>query len=182
MNEDPAVLPNDQPLPNPFSPQDVQRILADRSWSLDPPSSEQTAWIERATALLGPQAADPAALSELLSLVFHYDARQALETVDAHVVLSRYAARDVVRQLALLLLENGPLTTDRFREIITALKDSLGMRSRELFHPLRLALAGRSGDGELDRVILLLDDAAPAFPGRVKTARERIFEFCAALD
>ena len=182
MNEDPPLLPNDLPLPNPFSPQDVQQILKDRSWSPDPPSSEQVAWIERATALLGPQAADLAAFAELLSLVFHYDAHQVLETIDAHVVLSRYAARDVVRQLALLLLENGALTTNRFREIVTSLKESLGMRGRELFHPLRLALAGRSGEGGLDRVILLLDEAASAFPERVKTARERIVEFCAALD
>ena len=181
MNEDPAVLPNDPPLPNHFSPQDVQRILTDRSWAPDPPSREQVAWIERATAMLGPQASDLTALAELLSLVFHYDARQVLGTVDAHVILSRYAARDVVRQLALLLLETSPLTTDRFREIIAALKESLGMRGRELFHPLRLALAGRSGEGALDRVILLLDEGASAFPGQVKTARERIVEFCAAL-
>jgi len=31
-----------------------------------------------------------------------------------------------------------------------------------LFHPIRLALAGRAGEGELDRVILLLDEAAGA--------------------
>jgi hypothetical protein len=34
----------------------------------------------------------------------------------------------------------------------------------------------------LDRVILLLDEAALAFNAKAKTARERIVEFCAALD
>src|SRR5216684_3296790 len=54
---------------------------------------------------------------------------------------------------------------------------------RELFHPIRLALAGRAGEGELDRVILLLDEGAGAsFAVRVKSARERILEFCSALD
>jgi hypothetical protein len=98
-------------------------------------------------------------------------------------VLSRYAARDVLRQLALLLLEGAGLDSDRFKEIIAALKDGLDIRGRELFHPIRLALAGRAGEGELDRVILLLDEAAGAgFAVRVKTARERILEFCAGLD
>jgi hypothetical protein len=98
-------------------------------------------------------------------------------------VLSRYAARDVVRQLALLLLEGPGLDSNRFKEIITALKDGLDLRGRELFHPIRLALTGRAGEGELDRVILLLDEAAKAgFAVRVKTARERILEFCAGLD
>jgi hypothetical protein len=46
-----------------------------------------------------------------------------------------------------------------------------------------LALAGRAGGGEFDRVILLLDSAAGT-PGLapVKNTRERILEFCAALE
>jgi nondiscriminating glutamyl-tRNA synthetase len=98
-------------------------------------------------------------------------------------VLSRYAARDVLRRLALLLLEGGALDSDRFKAIVTSLKESLDIRGRELFHPIRLALAGRAGEGELDRVILLLDEAAGAgFAVRAKSARERILEFCAGLD
>jgi len=45
-----------------------------------------------------------------------------------------------------------------------------------------VALAGRPGDGSLDRVILLLDEAAPLpFAAPVKSARVRILEFCTAL-
>src|SRR6266850_1621038 len=106
-----------------------------------------------------------------------------LGRVESHAVLSRYGARDVLRQLALLLLEKGALDSDRFKEIITSLKENLDFRGRELFHPIRLALAGRAGGGEMDRVILLLDEAAsPGFTLRVKSAGERILEFCAGLD
>ena len=46
-----------------------------------------------------------------------------------------------------------------------------------------LALAGRAGEGELDRVILLLDEAAGlSFTVPVKSVRVRIVEFCAGLD
>jgi hypothetical protein len=59
----------------------------------------------------------------------------------------------------------------------------MDLRGRELFHPIRLALAGRAGEGELDRVILLLDEAAGLpFAVKVKSVRVRIVEFCAALD
>jgi len=52
-----------------------------------------------------------------------------------------------------------------------------------LFHPIRLALTGRSGEGALDRVILLLDSAAVlAFAVPVKSARTRVLEFCSHLD
>jgi hypothetical protein len=46
-----------------------------------------------------------------------------------------------------------------------------------------LALAGKIGEGELDRVILLLDSAVRLdFAVPVKGTRQRILEFCAALD
>jgi nondiscriminating glutamyl-tRNA synthetase len=168
---------------NHFSGADVAALLRERGWLASEPTAEQLGWCEHAAAILGSQAADRAALGDLLSLVFQYDARELLAKVESHVVLSRGAARNVLRQLALLLLNGGPVTTERFKEVISVLKGSLDLRGRELFHPLRLALAGRAGEGELDRVILLLDEAAALpFAQPVKSARTRILEFCAALD
>jgi glutamyl/glutaminyl-tRNA synthetase len=168
---------------NAITARDVAEILREEGWLLGDASPAQLAWCERAAALLGPHLADRRSLTDLLRLVFHYDAQELLAKVESHSVLSRSGARDVVRHLALLLLDGAPLTAERFKEIITALKDRVGLRSRELFHPIRLALAGRAGEGDLDRVILLLDVAtALNFAVLVKSARKRIVEFCAALD
>ena len=168
---------------NPFTAADVAGMLREQGWAATELSAEQVAWCEHAAAILGTQAADRVALADLLGLVFHYDSKELLAHVENHAVLSRYAARDVLRQLALLLLEGTALDSEGFKGIITSLKASLDIRGRELFHPIRLSLAGRAGEGELDRVILLLDEAAGAsFAVRVKSARERILEFCAALD
>jgi hypothetical protein len=181
--------PQETPKPAPpaatsvFTARDVAEILREQGWLLGDPSPAQFAWCEHAAALLGPQVSDRRTLAELLNLVFHYDAHEILAKVESHTALSRYAARDVLRHLALFLLDGAPLTTDRFKEVVNALKDILGIRSRELFHPIRLALAGRVGEGELDRVILLLDEAGTlSFTTPVKPARERILEFCSALD
>jgi hypothetical protein len=168
---------------NPFTAADVAGILRQRHWLGGEASPEQHTWCARAAALLGPHAADQAALAELLGLVFAYDAVQAMCKTENHVVMSRYAARDVLRQLALFLLEGPALTPERFQEIVTLLKARFEVRGWELFHPLRLALAGRAGEGALDRVILLVDEAAAVgFAVKVKTVRERVLEFCAALD
>jgi hypothetical protein len=166
---------------NPFSGTDVAGVLRERRWLSSEISSEQKAWCERAAFLLGPQAADREALVALLRLVFEYDAAVAMASVEAHVVMTRYAARDVIRQLARLVLDGGTCTAERFKEIVTALKERLDLRGREVLLPLRLALAGRAGDGGLDRVILLLDAAAGA-GFAVKTVRQRMIEFCSALD
>jgi glutamyl-tRNA synthetase/nondiscriminating glutamyl-tRNA synthetase len=137
---------------NPFTADDVIAILRERGWLAGESSTEQRSWCERAASMLGGHAADRAGLTELLGLVFHYDAREIISKVESHVVLSRYAARGVIRQVALLLLDGAVLTSERFKEIVTALKDGMELRGRELFHPIRLALAGRAGEGELDRV------------------------------
>jgi glutamyl-tRNA synthetase/nondiscriminating glutamyl-tRNA synthetase len=171
------------PRANPFSGSDVLEILRERRWLVGEASPEQLVWCERAAFLLGAQVQDRAGLAELLSFVFHYDAAETLGRMESHLVMSRYAARDVLRQFSLALLDGAPLTPDRFSEIITAMKDTMEPRGRELFHPIRLALTGHSGDGALDRVILLLDSAALlTFAVPVKSARARVVEFCSRLD
>jgi hypothetical protein len=177
MNSEANSLPNGRV----FTTADVQFVLRERGWSSEEISARQQAWCERAAFLLGPQAADRATLAELLGLVFQYDARSTMSGVDAHVVMTRYAARDVIRELARLVLAGGVCSVERFKEIVTALKERLDLGAREVLHPLRLALVGRVGDGKLDRVILLLDAAAEA-GFAVKTVRQRIIEFCSALD
>jgi hypothetical protein len=170
--------------PNKLTAEDVASVLRERGWiSSSEISAEQTAWCERAAFLLGPQAADRESLAGLLRLMFEYDAARAMASIEAHAVMTRYAARDVIRLLARLVLEGGPCTPDRFKEIVTALKERLDLGGREVLQPLRLALVGRAGGGELDRVILLVDAAATAgFAPTVKTLRERMIEFCSALD
>ena len=169
---------------NPFSATDVAEILRDRGWLNSELSPAQAAWSERAAAMLGPHVEDRSGLADLLGLVFHYDAAKLMEQSDTHVTMSRYGARGVLRRLARLILESSvAFDSERFKEVVTTLKATSDIRSRELFQPLRLALAGRAGEGDLDRVILLLDEAAAAsFATKVKTVRERALEFCAALD
>src|SRR5271163_2174697 len=168
---------------NPFTGGDVAEILREREWITGEGSPEQMAWCDRAALLLGPQVADRAELGNFLALVFHYDAAEALARIESHIVLSRYAAREVLRRFAMELLDGAPLTPDRFSEIITGMKESMEPRGRELFHPIRLALTGRAGEGALDRVILLLDAAAALpFAVPVKSARTRMLEFCSHLD
>jgi nondiscriminating glutamyl-tRNA synthetase len=172
-----------QPSPSPLSASDILAILHEQSWLTADPTPEITAWCERAAALFAHSHTDHATLTGLLRAVFSYDAVQILQSPESHSVIARAGAREVIRHVALFLLDPAPLSTDRFREIIEFLKTSVGLRSRDLFHPLRLALTGRAGEGDLDRIILLLDEAATLpFAVPVKSARTRILEFCTALD
>ncbi|HUA01814.1 MAG TPA: hypothetical protein VMB02_15875 [Candidatus Aquilonibacter sp.] len=171
-----------------FTAADIAAILRERGW-LDlsvglaaSPAFEE--WCARAADLLAPQVSDVSAMAGLLSLLFVYDATALVREPGNQAVLARGGARDVIRAFANRLLDGGELDSDRLKEIIDGVKAALPYRGRELFYPLRLALAGRAGDGELDRVILLLDPAAALaeFSVPVKGARQRMLEFCAASD
>ena len=171
----------------PFTATDIAAILRERGWLASAPEPVANAalddWLARAAELLGPQAADRAALASLLGLIFSYDARALLDDTANQAVLAREGAREVLRELANRVLDGVAVDSDRFKEIVEGMKTAIPYRSRAMFHPIRLALAGRAGDGELDRVILLLDAAATLdFAAPVKGTRQRMLEFCAALD
>jgi hypothetical protein len=182
-----AAIPirSGEPRENLFSASDVDEILIERGWIESGVAQTEplTAWIARAAQLLGSQATDYTALRELLALIFGYDAPDILQTEVSHAVLSREGAREVIRELALAVLEGPAVDSERFKVIISEIKSRVAYTGRELFYPVRLALAGRVGGGELDRVILLLDDAA-ATPGLapVKNVRQRMLEFCTAME
>lgn len=166
---------------------DVEQILVDRGWlpagDARQPDARLEEWLERAAQLLGPQAGERAQLAALLERVFVYDAAALLRQPANQAVLARAGAREIIRELANAVLPGGEIDSDRFKQIIDALKSALPYRSRALFHPIRLALAGQAAEGELDRVILLLDSASKLnFVTPVKNTHQRMLEFCAALD
>ncbi len=171
------------PPANPWSAADVLKILCERGRLGSAAGADLATWTGYAAALLGLHAADRVALEDLLSLIFYYDAPAILARSESQAVMARIGAREVIRALANRVLEGPEIDSDRFKQTISALKDAMPYRGRGLFYPIRLALAGRSGEGELDRVILLLDSAARLrFAQPVKGVRQRMLEFCAALD
>jgi hypothetical protein len=176
-------------LANSFASADIGAILRESGWldaARDADAGEEAAleaWLARAAELLGPHAADRMALASLLALIFSYDAAAILRDAANQAVLAREGARDVIRELANRILEGGDVDSNRLKEIVEGIKAAVPYRSRAIFHPIRVALAGYAGGGALDRVILLLDAAARLpFAVAVKGTRQRMLEFCAALD
>ena len=176
---------------NPFRSCDIERILRSRGWLAGEACPDVTQWMHEAASLLGPQATEistepseiSGALENLLFLIFVYDAKAILSSPENQAVMSREGAREVIRELANRILSGPEIDSTRFKEIIDGMKARLSFHARKLFHPIRLALVGRAGEGELDRVILLLDSASQlTFATAVKGTRQRIIEFCAALD
>ena len=88
-----------------------------------------------------PTRTGPRIAAALLALVFNYDAAANLREAENQSLLAREGAREVIRELASRVFEGGDVDSDRFKEIIGAMKAALPYRGRALFHPIRLALA-----------------------------------------
>lgn len=188
LSETNAAVETSPPPINQFASADVAAILRECGWLHDvqrrhEEDSRLDAWLVRAAQLLGPHASTREELASLLSLIFAYDAGNLLRDRASHALLARSGAREVIRELANHILAAGEIDSDAFKSLIDGLRAALPNRGPALFGPIRLALAGKIGEGELDRVILLLDSAAKLdFVVPVKGTRQRILEFCAALD
>src|ERR1035441_10078416 len=126
---------------NSFTAADVAVILHEHGW-IRSESDAATIWMAEAAALLGPRATNREALARLLSMVFEYDAHTVLALRECQEVLSREGAREVLRALATEILSGGPVDSNRLKEIVSALKEKLPYRSREMFLPLRVSVAG----------------------------------------
>lgn len=167
---------------SPATAVDMTAILRARGW-LREETEAASLWASQAAAMLGPRVANADDLARLLALIFDYDARAVLAARASQEVVCRAGAREVLRALAAEILSRGPVDSDGLKEIVNAVMAKLPYRSRDIFLPLRVAVAGCAGDGALDRVTLLIDRAA-ATQGLapVKSVRARILEFCATLD
>jgi hypothetical protein len=179
--------------------QDIETILRERGWLNRECDADLAAWLADAAALLRrstgntpaenevhsrlPPEQSREALTDLMSLIFQYDAEESLARVQSHIVLARAGARAVIRELANRVLEGPEIDSDRYQLLLEGLEQTVGFSGRGLLHPVRLALAGRAGEDELDGVIVLIDRAAGLpFAVVVKSTRQRMLEFCAAMD
>lgn len=183
---------SEMPVPRPalFETKEIEGILRERRWLEGEITPEIEEWMRDAASWFGEQTAENnkeaqherEELAHLLGLIFSYDAAELLKIPENQSILSREGAREVIRELANLVLTRHQIDPQGFREIVDALKKKFGSQGRTIFYTLRLALAGKAGEGELDRVILLLDRAAKLlFRAPVKSTRQRMLEFCAAF-
>ncbi|MGH9702755.1 MAG: hypothetical protein ACRD4K_05225 [Candidatus Acidiferrales bacterium] len=182
-----------------WTARDIETILRQRGWLKIECDAGLEAWLAEAAALLSRSTGNTAvevearshpeaeqsreALADLMNLIFQYDAEESLARIQSHIVLARAGSRAVIRELANRVLEGPEIDSNRYKLLLEGLEQTVGFSGRGLLHPVRLALAGRAGEDELDGVILLIDRAAGLpFAVAVKSTRQRILEFCAAMD
>ncbi|HYM23920.1 MAG TPA: glutamate--tRNA ligase family protein, partial [Vicinamibacterales bacterium] len=120
-----------------------------------------------------------------LAFLFDYAPAKTLADPVLRGEFAADGARAVVEALADSLLDAPPLDRESFRAIANDVKARTGQKGKALFHPIRIALTGRSEGPELDLAVPAIDRGAqlPKTAGLppVMSNRDRAAAFVTAL-
>ena len=150
------------------------------------PDSKGLAFLESAIPIASLSVDRLEQVPERLAFLFAYDAGATLSVGAVREEMRSPGPRGVVKALADLLAEVPRLDRDRFRAVAHDVKGRTGQKGKALFHPIRVALTGRSEGPELDLSVPAIDGGADLPPSagipKIIGCRERAAMFLTAID
>jgi glutamyl-tRNA synthetase/nondiscriminating glutamyl-tRNA synthetase len=144
-------------------------------------SPEQHQWLEKAVEILIEGANKFSELPQKFSLLFEFDPEKLDE--EARNIVQTEEARKVLK----LFFQKTSTLKDFSYEIFAGLtgeiKEETGIKGKDLFHPLRVALTARASGLELDKFIPLVEEGSRLnFPRPVKSCLQRIKQISSLLN
>ena len=156
-------------LPEKFSARDAASYV----------STAEFSWFQKMVELLAPYVDRLEQLPERAAMLFHHDAKKALENPENTEVLKLEKTPAVIAGFSKrIAAENGEITAERFKAIVNEVKTETGTKGKELFHPIRIAMIGSHSGPEFDKLIPIIETGSKSdLPVHVKSVRERVEEF-----
>ncbi len=107
------------------------------------------------------------------------DARSVQSEPGNDSILSTESARTVLAAFAVRVqAHSGPVTPEIFKQWMNEIKAETGVKGKDLFHPVRIALTGAHSGPELDKLVPVIEFGAELpLPRHVPSVRERIGSF-----
>ncbi|HXR40031.1 MAG TPA: glutamate--tRNA ligase [Terracidiphilus sp.] len=155
--------------------------------SLDPPIhldipspeliAQRKAWFASLLALFLPGVDYLAQLPVKSAFIFGIDPDAAHANPENAAILAADSARSVLTEFASRVrTHSGHVTPEDFKRWMSEVKAATGIKGKELFHPIRIALTGAHSGPEFDKVIPLIEEGA-AMGLAIPTIHDRIQQF-----
>jgi glutamyl-tRNA synthetase len=140
------------------------------------PSEEIRGWVRELIAALLNYVDRLADVGREAKFVFHFNPEKDLASAELKEILLKEKTAEVISafgdQLNSLV---GPVSADDYRQVVRRIQESTGVKGRELFHPLRVAVTARASGPELEGLIPLLEKGSRlALVGKIMGVRERV--------
>ena len=158
---------------NPSVPQLVAVELEKTGWML---AADRETWL---SLVLDTVLASVDAISQISAALDNVLGFPLENAADIRDTLDDPGAIDLIRRFGAELEGKDHLTFEDYRVIVGRLKDATNRKGRQLFHPLRAALTGKSSGPELDKLIPLIETAARLRIKGVLGCKDRVKAFLA---
>lgn len=147
---------------------------------LPPKDSEEEVlrdWFKRLVAVFVPGVDHLDQLPARTAFIFGFDPDAARANQENAAVLASDSARIVLAELADRVRTYAePVTPELFKKWLNEIKSATGIKGKELFHPVRIAITGAHSGPDFDKVLPLIEDGALLGLG-IATVRQRVEKF-----
>jgi len=140
-------------------------------------------WFAQLLALFVPAVDQLDQLPEKAKFLFECDPAAAIASEENAALLSSDTAKHVLRKFAAQIAAlPAPVTAETFKSVMNDVKAATGVKGKELFHPVRIALTGAHSGPEFDKLVPLMETGSRLpLPTPVASVQQRIERLLAAL-
>ena len=136
-------------------------------------------WFQQLLALFVPAVDQLDQLPRKACTLFEFNPAAAIAGDENAAILSTEAARKVLQDFAARIAAlPAPITADIFKSIMNEVKSLTGIKGKDLFHPVRIALTGVHSGPEFDKLIPLIEAGSQLpLPMPIVSIHQRIERF-----
>jgi nondiscriminating glutamyl-tRNA synthetase len=143
----------------------------------DRASDDVGKWFTRLVELFAPKVDHLDQLKEKAQFIWGFDADQARTEKENAEVLATDSSWLVLGELAThVRAHQDGVTPEVFKDWMNEIKSATGVKGKDLFHPVRIALTGSHSGPEFDKLLPLIEHGAMLDIG-VPSVRERVERF-----
>ncbi|MGA8041287.1 MAG: glutamate--tRNA ligase [Terracidiphilus sp.] len=135
------------------------------------------AWMAQLVELFAPSVDKLDELAPKAAFVFGFDPDATRALPENKELLAADSARVVLAELAdRTRAHSGKVTPEIFKTWMNEIKAAAGIKGKELFHPVRIALTGTHSGPELDKLLPLIEEGAALGLG-IPSVQKRVERF-----
>ena len=112
---------------------------------------------------------------EQARIIFEFNPRDSIADPEVARILSSESALTVIREFLAQIQPHPVLEAETYRAAVKKVKETTGQKGPNLFHPIRVAVTGRTSGPELDKLVPLLDTGSRLdLPVEIRGVKERV--------
>ncbi len=152
-------------------------------WLPDASTPEIDAWMLQLLTIFVPAVDQLDQLPEKTRFIFSVDSTAALANEENAAVFANPSARAVLEAFAArIAAQPSPVTAEAFKAAMNEVKAATGVKGKDLFHPVRIAITGAHSGPEFDKLVPLIEAGSGlVLPNPILNVRQRVEGFLAAL-